>query len=175
MEDLTQLKKEIESYANIGYTQSEAIEQLLSKGFSLDEIKNEIFNYYPKIHKSDILKSIPFIFSFSIILILSLSPLMGYFYTIKHGFAIGSIVLIITAIGYYKLFRVSFFLWMIFFSILILYMLVALYVKISGAYVNMSFSYKNMIAILLASSISLTSIFKTYISYLHYKKQYKFE
>ncbi|MEN2489855.1 hypothetical protein AAYQ05_18770 [Flavobacterium sp. B11] len=100
---------------------------------------------------------------------------MGYFYTIKHGFAIGSILLIITAVGYYKLFRVSFFLWMIFFSILILYMLVALYVKISGAYVNMTFSYKNMIAILLASSVSLTSIFKTYISYLQYKKQYKFE
>lgn len=175
MQDFTKLKKETETYANIGFTQSETIEQLLAKGFTLDEIKTEIFNYYPRIHKNDILKSFPFIFSFSIITILSLSPLIGYFFEIKHGFAIGTIVLLITAVGYYKLFKISFFLWMTFFSILILYMLVALYVKISGKFVNMTFSYKNMIAVLLLSSASLTSIYKTFKSYIHYKKQYKFK
>lgn len=175
MQDFTKLKKETETYANIGFTQSETIEQLLAKGFTLDEIKTEIFNYYPQINKSDILKSFSFIFSFSIITILSFSPLIGYFFEIKHGFAIGSLFLLTTAIGYYKLFKVSFFLWMIFFSILILYMLVALYVKISGQFVNMTFSYKNMIAVLLLSSASLTSIYQTFKSYIHYKKQYKFE
>ncbi|MFH6999102.1 hypothetical protein ACHRVZ_14280 [Flavobacterium sp. FlaQc-57] len=175
MEDFSKLKKETETYANIGFTQSETIEQLLAKGFTLDEIKNEIFNYYPLIHKSDILKSFSFIFSFSIITILSLSPLIGYFFEIKHGFALGSLFLLITAIGYYKLFKISFFLWMIFFSILILYMLVALYVKISGHFVNMTFSYKNMIAVLLLSTTSFTSIYQTFKSYLLYKKQYKFE
>ncbi|MEN2489856.1 hypothetical protein AAYQ05_18775 [Flavobacterium sp. B11] len=52
MENITQLRKEIENYVNIGYTQSETIEQLLSKGFYLNEIKNEIFNYYPKLRKA---------------------------------------------------------------------------------------------------------------------------
>jgi hypothetical protein len=175
MEDFSKLKKETESYVNIGFTQSETIEQLLAKGFTIDEIKNEIFNYYPQIHKSDILKSFSFIFSFSIIAILSVSPLIGYFFENDHGFAIGSAVLIITAIGYYKLSRISFFLWMIIFTFLALYMILVLYIKISGAFVNMTFSYRNMIAILLFSSISLASIYKTYKTYINFKKQYKFE
>jgi ribosomal protein L32E len=44
------IRKEIQKMVDYNFDQKSAVEQLLPNGFSEEDIKNDIFNFYPKVN-----------------------------------------------------------------------------------------------------------------------------
>jgi hypothetical protein len=122
------LKDDTQNALNFGFTQKEAVFYLKNKGYSEEEIQEEIFNMYPKITKEDIRKSFGFISSMSIITLLSFLPLLlGLYFWGEIRYIIVTAVLLAISFGYYKLNRMCIWAWTIIISFLVLYFLIGLF------------------------------------------------
>lgn len=175
MEQLTDLKSEIERYANLDFTQTETIEYLLRKGFAENEIKKEIFNYFPRINKVDIQKTFSFGFSLFIVSLISVSPLIGYLFSFEIYYGLFFAILLLSVVGYAKLNKVSIVFWLAIVSVFVFYMLSILLIKLSGKFINSLYSYGAIFSALLFSVVVLTKIYDVYLKSEAFKKQYKFE
>jgi len=169
------LIEEIKNCHNYDQSQAEIVRYLLTKGYSEKDIQEEIYKVYEKITKEDILRSFSFISILIIIALISLAPLIGYFFQNEISYGIVSLALLFTTYGYYKLKKSCILIWLSLFSLLVLYFLIILLAKFSGTDMNSLYSYGMVFSFLLICSVSLRTIARVYSQNEKLRKQYKFK
>lgn len=168
------LKEEIEGFYHYNYTQAETVDLLLKKGYSEAEVKAEIFKVYDKITRNDIVKSFPFISTIIIIGLISLAPLVGYFFEFEWYYGAFSVLLLLLAYGYYELNGVCIIFWSSVFGLLVLFLLVILFIKLSGMHVNSTYSFGVTISLILFSSMTFRNILDVHSKNNKFRSQYEF-
>ena len=175
MRNLNELKSEIEKKYNQYFTQKETVDYLLKNGFKENEIKSEIYNYFSKEDNETIKKSFSYLFSFIVLSIISISPLLGYFFGTEIYYAIISFILILLTFGYHKLNKKCILTWLSITVIFVTYILLIFFIKLSGKFTNSLYSYQLMISLLLFSSVLSAKIFEVYKRKKNLNEQFNFK
>jgi len=99
-----------------------------------------------------------FIFSLIALTILSLIPLVGYYFADYLAIGVTSVCLLLLTFGVFKLNKITIVFWIVLISILLLYLLIILVYKLTGGFVNSFYSYKSLLSGILFLSSTLTSL-----------------